>query len=70
MKTKLFGECMDYNNFEDAWKFKLDKCEIKGGGMYEASRNMLVVGIYKNIETVKAKASQRTPKKTKMSGMR
>ena len=70
MKTKLFGECMDCNNLEDAWKFKLEKCEIKGGGMYEASRNMLVVGIDKNIKTVKAKASQSTPKKTKMGGMR
>ena len=65
MKKKLFGECKDYKNFEDAWKFKLDKWE----GMLELSQNTLVYAIDKNIEIVKAKASQITPKKTKMSGM-
>ncbi len=70
MKTKLFGECTDYNNFEDVWKFKLDECEIKGEGMHELSSNMLIVAMDKNIETVKVKASQSTPKRTKMGGRR
>ena len=70
MKTKLFGECTDYNNFEDVWRFKLGKCEVKGEGMHEMSCKMLVVAMDKNIETVPIKASQSTPKRTKMGGKR
>ena len=69
MKTKLFGECTDYNNFEDVWRFKLGQCEMKGEGMHEMSRKMLVVAMDKNIETV-VKASQSTPKRAKMGGRR
>jgi hypothetical protein len=43
VKTKLAGECKDYNNCDDVWKFSLSKCEIKGETMHEISNNLLVV---------------------------
>ena len=43
IKTKLQGECKDYNNCDDVWKFALKECEIKGESMHERSSNLLIV---------------------------